>query len=432
MKTADPLAALQKALSSGLLPCPSYHKADGSTCTIHQSEFIAVPSSPTDLLIFERTAPTRFRAKKGSGPSYGLDSICLILERRDDSYTEYLQEARRSGMPLVTLVDRKELLEKLLNPSADFASSASWDQSVELPKVRSAFTESLMEEVVEDQAGASGDASAAAAGNYLAGTFPLYPPNELQRVPSGDLSLIIKIATEAFESLGPKQPPPPPSAQSQKASTSKPTTSILEDLASRKSAKRAPSKDSLLANPSSGSISKKPFVLIVPSTPGATALVTLYNFARFLGCANAAEAFYEERPANASKPSVIAMVNPLTGSRYEVIDNPVIRLGPHSEDWTRVRGVILSGQAWQFRDWAPIHQPKNSPGGGSAGEEDPRDFLRSLSAAVFFHWQDETQRDWQSRCSQSIASWSLTPIAISRVQRHQDSAVHRRFWQLFP
>lgn len=96
------------------------------------------PSRP--FLIFPRSVSTNYRSKRGSGPHYPLDSICFLLERKDDSYTTYLQDARRYGLTIVSLTDKRDLLEYLMTTETD--EYAAVDSSAELPIPLMIFPES--------------------------------------------------------------------------------------------------------------------------------------------------------------------------------------------------------------------------------------------------------------------------------------------------
>lgn len=87
------------------------------------------PSCP--FLIFPRGVLTNYRSKRGSGPHYPLDAICFLLERKDDSYTNYLQDVRRYGLTVVSLPDKRELMEYLMNN--EDGEYAAVDPNAELP-----------------------------------------------------------------------------------------------------------------------------------------------------------------------------------------------------------------------------------------------------------------------------------------------------------
>lgn len=96
------------------------------------------PSCP--FLIFPRGVLTNYRSKRGGGPHYPLDAICFLLERKDDSYTNYLQDVRRYGLTVVSLPDKRELMEYLMNN--DDKEYSAVDQNAELPVPLMLFPES--------------------------------------------------------------------------------------------------------------------------------------------------------------------------------------------------------------------------------------------------------------------------------------------------
>jgi hypothetical protein len=103
---------------------------------------ITVATSPTSCAIFPRAVATNYRSKRGAGPHYPLDSICFLLERKDDSYTNYLQDVRRLGFTVVSLPDKRELVEYLTMANEDGQYGAV-DRTAELPLPLLLFPESL-------------------------------------------------------------------------------------------------------------------------------------------------------------------------------------------------------------------------------------------------------------------------------------------------
>lgn len=97
------------------------------------------PSCP--FLIFPRDVMTNYRSKRGNGPHYPLDSICFLLERKDDSYTNYLQDVRKLGLTVVSLPDKKELVEYLMMVNEEGEYSAV-DKEAPLPVPLMLFPES--------------------------------------------------------------------------------------------------------------------------------------------------------------------------------------------------------------------------------------------------------------------------------------------------
>ena len=104
---------------------------------------ITVPSGQpsTPFLIFPRGVLTNYRSKRGNGPHYPLDSICFLLERKDDSYTNYLQDVRKIGMTIVSLPDKKELVEYLMMANEE-GIYAAVDKEAVLPVPLMLFPES--------------------------------------------------------------------------------------------------------------------------------------------------------------------------------------------------------------------------------------------------------------------------------------------------
>lgn len=125
----------------------NYCKATGEVLATLTDDctHITVPTGQTasssSSLIFPRSVLTNYRSKRGNGPHYPLDSICFLLERKDDSYTNYLQDVRKLGLTVVSLPDKKELVEYLMMANEE-GKYAAVDKDAELPVPLMLFPES--------------------------------------------------------------------------------------------------------------------------------------------------------------------------------------------------------------------------------------------------------------------------------------------------
>lgn len=93
--------------------------------------------------------------------------------------------------------------------------------------------------------------------------------------------------------------------------------------------------------------------------------------------------------------------------RVRVVDNP---LKLTDAEWDQVVAVFATGQAWQFKNWAPKRF------------RTPVELLRSV-LGVHVMYDDRV-------VDPNIASWSCAVLKISRSQRHEDSVAVGDFWQL--
>ena len=147
MSGIDPLKLIRLALSSpgesGESPY-IYCTASGEVLEtlLPQCTHIAILSGQSHPVryIFPRGCSTNFRAKRGTAGHYPLDSICFLLDHRDSGYTDYLQEARGKTPVIVSLTDKKELIEFLT--SSGESESAFIDSSLALPVPLEHFPES--------------------------------------------------------------------------------------------------------------------------------------------------------------------------------------------------------------------------------------------------------------------------------------------------
>ena len=83
-------------------------------CVIQSKPFVVAGDSVIlgDLQC-PRDSLTNYKSKRGAGEYYTLYAICFLLQKKELSYTDYLQECRKANIPSVSLVDRKDLLSLL-------------------------------------------------------------------------------------------------------------------------------------------------------------------------------------------------------------------------------------------------------------------------------------------------------------------------------
>lgn len=147
MSGVDPLKLIRlalKAAESDRNPF-TYCTAAGEALELPDKDctHISLPShqaSPSQY-IFPRAVATSYRSKRGQGPNYPLDAVCCLLEHRDAGYTEYLAEARRLQLTIVSLTDKKELIEYATG-SGNEADFLQLDPNYELPIPLTHFPES--------------------------------------------------------------------------------------------------------------------------------------------------------------------------------------------------------------------------------------------------------------------------------------------------
>jgi parafibromin len=140
------------------------------------------------------------------------------------------------------------------------------------------------------------------------------------------------------------------------------------------------------------------WIIIIPA--GSTALLTLHNAKDFL--MDSKYISTGEARSRGPKPASLRLEH--SGNTFELIDNPA-RLAP--ADWSRVLACFTLTSTWQFKGWK---------------WETPLELFQHI---VGFHvYFDDVALD------QTVASWNVTKLAISRNKRHLDATAVMKFWNL--
>lgn len=404
MVRADPLLDLRAAFLNNL--SITYHSDDGTVIDSLDSPsftFISIPlptddttfvSATTSVHIYPRSTSTNFLSKRGTGPPHLLDSICLLLEKRDESFTEYLQEARRCGVGVVNLVDRRDVIDYVTTSNA---TSQFIDTLLELPETRMSFLpetkEYLGARAKEDQ-------------DYKVKVCRARTREFLMTCEdeSKDFSWVGKLAKSCMDRAIEQQKKDKQMMEEHRAKKEK--TSLLDDL---KQQSQQQSRDVDQHGRSSHSVSrsstKASWIVILPSS--ANALITMYN----------AKGFFVDgvfQPASElrskGKEPVFTVPHPQTHHSIQFIDNP-LRLTP--SDWALVRLCIVSGEEWQFKGW-------------KYGDT-PQDNLNHINGVYFYYEDEEAVWRWKGE----VGKWRVKGIALSRNKRHADQRALMQFWDLF-
>lgn len=442
---ADPLKLLRDCFSRSLQP--TFHSFDGAQLNSLDTlvVFISFPNPNTAVadpnpsaFIFDREAPTGYLSKRGTSTAYTIDSIMFVLDKRDDGYTDYLQAARQAGIGLVSLADRKDLLEYVMGqsetstyldqeyPGTDYRTSFGYEPARQQevsnvsPSTRETGQMPLGKEhgtgsksrVSFDPAALLQNATRTTRSEN-ADSLRVYPAFQLheQFLCSQDLMWTVDLAADTLKRRQSSTAKPSlrvQTTQNPGQSLSRSGTSLLEEM--QMSLKK------------SKPVIHGPPIIILPS--GYSALLSMYNARMFLG--DEAKYVSAEEARGGTKDPVLYLKSPLgTHHTYQFIDT-VARLS--TQDWQRVLGVVVSGEQWQFKDWKvprTMCAQDNSP--------DPIKILLNI-AGFYFHWDDD--KDWARPKRQSpakeveiLSTARLVPISISRTKRHADKATQLQFWR---
>lgn len=371
--------------------------------------------------IFPRDTFTNFRSKRGAGEFYSLDAVWFMVTRREHAYGDYMQEARKNSVAIVSLVDRKDLLEYV----TECEESSFVDLTSALPIPRRSFNVELEGE--ENVSYEEEMKSLQKEGNDQSNDGELNN-NELlpieKSMTSGekrlkietrpcasrdsvfasgkDFTFVLDLAKDLYKSLSEHQQPDTSKEQKQipPAKTTsdirgQKTVSLIEQIA------HANVPTSNINSPKPKGITFTP-IIIIPASP--TANMTMYNVQQFLEKGTFIPTS-EVKAQGREKENAVTIAHKFPdGSlvKLRILDNPQ-RLS--SEEWSSVVAVFVQGTTWQFKGWK---------------WESPFELLQKVKG---FHLDFE-----DSKPDTTISSWNVQKLLVSRNRRNMDSTAVFQFW----
>lgn len=399
---------LKKPTGLGLI---SYHKNDGGVVgELNKCVYIKISD-----YIFPRDSITSFRSKRGSGDVYPLDSVCFLLTHRDASYGEYMQEARRQGVGVISLVDKKDLLAYIDEEQRPDECASIDTATIHPTPLRSFNPEDIIADLVED-----GDALAGSAASAFTGKVTTRPTRsrEDSMMSTKDLTAVVEMAKEALRELNSEisggQALHGEQEQRRHGDLKCKPVSLLDQIASINApagATSASAAAAVISIPSKRSsrqqvpgVPKKIPIIIIPAAPTAT--LTMYNVRDFLEKGKFIPSV-EAKSLVKDKENSISIEHQFPGQskpvKFQIIDNPS-RIAP--EEWSRVAAVFVQGNTWQFKGWK---------------WESPLELFQNVCG--FFLNLDEIAIP-----NPKIASWNVHHLAINKTRRHMDATASFQFW----
>lgn len=414
----DPLLVLRQCLKQGT--AVTLHDNDGSPVSdLSHCVFFRLGG-----LIYPRDTPTNYRSKRGTGDCYLLDAVWFMLERREGSYGEYMQEARRLGVGVVSLVDRKDLIGYLEEDQRPDECPAI-DTSLALPKPQRSFAPTAEQAAIEGAGEATGRLPHQPVSTQPLPDEPSLPlmmtaadgtakriksrPAQSRESPllcAKDFSPVLEVARELYKTLA---APTAASSTPAAAPSSKPPVSLIEQIASAnqprreraQSPQRRPLTAPTAARPDAGTSSTQ--IIIVPAIPSS--LLTMLNAPHFLSASQFLSTA-EAKSQGIQKENSVSIEHKFSSGRtvkFQLIDNPN-RLSP--EDWQRVVAVFVQGgNLWQFKGWK---------------WESPADLFQNVRG-FSLEFEDAS-------ADPKIRGWNVQRLRISRSRRHLDSTAVFQFW----
>lgn len=379
----DPLLVLRDALlQNPENPLISYLNGSGEAVSeLTDAEYIRLGSSK---VTFPRQCPTNFKSKRGTGPFYTLDAVIFVLKHRDDSFSVYLQEARKRGLSVVSLVDKKDLVEYLTVAGAD---SQYVDHGEPLPQPVRGFKHVRADAAhAEDVSSAALDPNVSKMRQVRTRNYDYVTESSFAFI-HASIKQVLGISETAEKKPAPRQ---------KESRSGKPGKSLMDHISSINQPHLVPSETRHKDRTGVP-------IIIIPNAPSS--LITLFNVkewlerSRFVMPADA-------KAAATSKPSSVMVSFQFEGgdqpTQFMIIDAPSML---SSSDWNRVVAAVVLGNTWQFKGWKWTS---------------PVDIFSNL-VGFYVQW-DDVQSD------PVIGQWNVRRINISRSRRHLDSTSVLEFW----
>ncbi|KAJ2805746.1 accessory factor associated with RNA polymerase II [Coemansia guatemalensis] len=343
---------------------------------------------------FPRDAPTRYLRSNSEADHYLLSALLHFLDRRDQSFYEYMKATNTMGLQTVSFGDRIGLLDYLTGKTASIPSAGS---SASAEKHAAASSDAGQTRSRAATHASSTNAAAASTSKSADGALGADSAADIARSIARRERCLLNTSTalssnKSFshvsglvKELFPSKPVPKgtgPAAASASAAGLPSTPGDRHKLSRRK--RRDPT-------------------IVVPAA--TTAMLNMYNIKALLQD----HEFVESRAVmekGGLKPREIFVehVMPNTGQnlRFRVVDS-VQDFG--EADWNSLVCVFTQGAAWQFKNW-----------------------LWKSPAEVFQHCLGLYPKHQDEPLKEAIRSWGILPLNIERSKRHMDRATVAGLW----
>ncbi|KAJ2614920.1 accessory factor associated with RNA polymerase II [Coemansia sp. RSA 1365] len=345
---------------------------------------------------FPRDTPTRYLRSNSEADHYLLSALLHFLDRRDQSFYEYMKATNSMGLQTVSFGDRIGLLDYLTGKSASIPSAGLADSTEKNAAVSSDAGQTQSRAATHLSStggggvstsisveGAQGSDSAADIARSIARRERCLLNTSTALSSNKSFAHVSGLVKELFPSK-----PVPKGAGSAAASASaagQPSTPGDRHKSSRRK-RRDP-------------------IIVVPAA--TTAMMNMYNIKALLQD----HEFIESRSVmekGGLKPREIFIehVMPNTGQnlRFRVVDS-VQDFG--EADWNSLVCVFTQGAVWQFKNWL---------------WKSPTEVFQNCLGLYPKH-QDEPLKE-------SIRSWGILPLNIERSKRHMDRATVAGLWSM--
>ncbi|GJJ70508.1 parafibromin [Entomortierella parvispora] len=350
---------------------------------------------------FPRSTPTNYR-RGASDETYTLETLLFLLQRAHLSVAEYSLEGAQKGIQIVSILDKRLVLDYLTGVTATSANI------IYLP---SETSKRPGDDVVDDTQGeASKKQKTGAQSGHGDDSDVLRMIISRERLARTTASVLrgnksfANIQKIGIGILLKSKSKDDKAAVAKKPDSRQPGAPVPSSTA----AARPPTSSNPSAKPSSqvkskSSSSRIP-IIIIPAA--VTSMLTMYNIKQLLEDQLFVDS-QEIRNKGAPKPNRLVIerrqkANEAHKTPYHVIDS-VDHLRP--EDWDRVVCVFTTGAEWQFKKWK---------------WQKPLELFAHVKG-FYCKWADEQPKD-------TIKTWNVEMLSLNRHRRHADRATVTEFW----
>ncbi|KAJ8768339.1 hypothetical protein K2173_021492 [Erythroxylum novogranatense] len=366
--------------------------------------------------VFPRTMKTAYRSKQGN--LYTLETLVFFLHNADLKFTDYLQNALSRGVPAITFIDRKPLLDYLTGkvsstdsivfplpqhpePQNNLNSSSGVDFQYRPEDPCLADVGRGGGAVVEPVNGKEEDFMSLISGIER----PLRDRDSLLECKNKDFYSVLVASMKSEEERQRIE-----SQQRKDGLVAK--SRLLMGVDDRGGGYGDDMGYDSMSKPKmhfkGGKIGEGVPIILVPSA--FQTLITIYNVKEFLEDGVFIPTDMKVKQMKGPKPECVTVQKKFSTDRNRVMTAYEVRDKPSAlkaEDWDRVVAVFVLGKEWQFKDW-PF-----------------KDHVEIFNRIIGFFMRFE---DDSVESAKTVKQWNVKIISISKNKRHQDRAAALEVW----
>uniref|UniRef100_A0A2P2LFT3 Protein CDC73 homolog n=1 Tax=Rhizophora mucronata TaxID=61149 RepID=A0A2P2LFT3_RHIMU len=370
--------------------------------------------------VFPCSAKTAYRSKQGN--LYTLETLVYFLLNANAKFTEYLQNALSHGVPAITFIDRKPLIDYLsgkLSSTDSIVFPLPEQPPPQQQQQNLNLNADLDGEYRPEDTGlvdSSDKVAAETAGNdgkeedllslIYAIERPLKDRESLLECKNRDFYSVLVASTRRDEERQRIE-----SQQRKDGLVAKTRLMGADDRGIIAYGEDTGAYDSI-AKPKmhlkGGKMGEGVPIILVPSA--FQTLITIYNVKEFLEDGVYIPADVKVKQMKGPKPECVTVQKKFGADRNRVMTAYEVRDKPSAlkaEDWDRVVAVFVLGKEWQFKDW-PF--------------KDHVDIFNKI-IGFFMRFEDDSVES-----AKNVKQWNVKIISISKNKRHQDRAAALEVW----